>query len=373
SGYTKEELLHASPLRLVHPEDRELIRRNIEKRLRGESLAHSYTFRGLRKDGQPLELEVFARRIEYEGRPAIHGMLVDITFLRETEQLRRDLLEVAEEILASHDVERILRRVVQAVVDHSPFQRAAIALYDLKHEPPLEGPLVKAVAVGLTAEEEERLYQSGGLTPEQRKQAFGATFQVSNSYYIPHDRVPWEPGLGVPGRVSLDGWHPEDFLFIPLRSGRGIIGHISVDDPRIPQAVNVDVLEPMEVFAGLAALAVERAARMEELKRHQEWLHGSYRIGQQLTRYRSLKGLLNGILEILKRELHYDYGAVMLQQGHQLAVEAVETTFADRRIDLGDRIPLEQGITGWVGRHRKPALVNDVTQDPRYVMGHQEI
>ncbi|HIC95818.1 TPA: PAS domain S-box protein, partial [Candidatus Bipolaricaulota bacterium] len=107
-GYTKEELLSSDPIRLVHPEDREMILQNVEKRLRGEPLTGSYTFRGLRKDGRVVELEVFARLIEYGGRPAIQGVLVDITLLREAERLRRGLLDVAEKILASYDIEHIL-------------------------------------------------------------------------------------------------------------------------------------------------------------------------------------------------------------------------------------------------------------------------
>ena len=297
-GYSREELSAIDPLKLVHPEDRELIRRNLERRLQGEVMERPYTFRGLRKDGEVIELEVFARRIDYEGRPAVQGILIDVTKLRQGERLRRDLLEIAREILASHDIEHILRRVAQAIIEHSPFQRAAVSLYDITAEVPLESPVMAIYSAGLTREEEERLIAQGGMPPEYRRLAFTERFRIGNSYYIPHDQVPWGPERGLPGRVRLDGWHPNDFLFIPLRSEQGIIGHISVDDPRVPGVVTPEVLEPLELFAGLAALAVERAAHLEQLRRQEAKL-------KELSIRDPLTGLYNRryFNEIIGREL----------------------------------------------------------------------
>lgn len=124
---------------------------------------------------------------------------------------------------------------------------------------------------------------------------------------------------------------------------RGIIGHISVDDPRIPQAVNAEVLEPMEVFAGLAALAAERAARMEKLKRHMKWLHGSYQIGQQLTRYRSLKGLLNEVLDIQSNEADHfteEDRQVLESIGGQMAITLSNIKRREKLKDISVRDPL---------------------------------
>jgi hypothetical protein len=172
---------------------------------------------------------------------ALDGALLlieDVTRVRASERLRESLLEIADEILSAEEIEPILRRVARAIIELSPFQRAAIALYDLKHEPPLEGALVQAVAAGLTPEEEARLFASS-LSP--RAAAAGLQRAVPDREFLLYSPRPGPLGgrsSALPGRVSLDGWHPEDFLFIPLRSERGIIGHISVDDPRVPQAVD---------------------------------------------------------------------------------------------------------------------------------------
>jgi len=307
-GYREGEVIgRLGPLDLTHPEDHQLVLKKFRERIEeGREIAY-YTFRGVKKDGEIFDCEVRDSQIDYEGHPAVQGILLDVSLVRRAERLRRGLLEVAGEVLASYDIEHILRRMAQAIIDHSPFQRAAISLYDLEHEPPLEGTLTQAIAIGLTAEEEQKLRESGGLTPEQRRLAFSEQFRVSESYYIPHERIPWEPGLGVPGEIKLDSWHPDDFLFIPLRGERGIIGHISVDDPTTPRAPTLEMLEPLEVFAKLAALAVERAAHLERL-RHQEEELRKLSIHDPLTglyNRHHFNGIIGRELERSRRYGHY--------------------------------------------------------------------
>jgi PAS domain S-box-containing protein len=90
-GRTTQDLMEHGPmLDLVHPDDRARVAANIGKRLAGEVDALHYTFRGLRADGETVWCEVFGRRIEYEGRPAILGTLLDVTEHRRAEQWLRE-------------------------------------------------------------------------------------------------------------------------------------------------------------------------------------------------------------------------------------------------------------------------------------------
>lgn len=221
-GYSKEELLGRPYWEIVHPEDREMVRRNLETRLRGGPAPKAYRLRALAKDGRVKTVEIQAWAVQLSGRPAVQGIVRDVTWEAEIERLRESLLSVAQEILAGTDIPAILRRIAQAVVEHSPFQRAVVSLYDLRHDPPLLGPVVALATAGLTPEEEEKLRSQGGLPPHLRSQAFQEKFRISRSYYIPYDQVPWGPGIGLPGRKASDGWHPDDFLFIPLRGKRGL-------------------------------------------------------------------------------------------------------------------------------------------------------
>jgi diguanylate cyclase (GGDEF)-like protein/PAS domain S-box-containing protein len=373
SGYSKEELLGRPYWEIVHPEDREMVRRNLETRLRGGPCAQSLSPSGFGQGRPRKDRGDQAWAVQLSGRPAVQGIVRDVTWEAEIERLRESLLSVAHEILAGTDIPAILRRIAQAVVEHSPFQRAVVSLYDLRHDPPLLGPVVALATAGLTPEEEEKLRSQGGLPPHLRSQAFQEKFRISRSYYIPYDQVPWGPGIGLPGRKASDGWHPDDFLFIPLRGKRGIIGHISVDEPVTPKAPTLEMLAPLEVFADLAALAVERASELLELEKHKEWLRGAFGLAHKLSRFSSVEELLPGALEIIRGELRYEFGAVLLAEGEELVVAAAYSTLPDPLYVVGQRLKKEAGLVGWVARERRSLRVDDVRKDPRYVPVHPEI
>ncbi|MFA4901785.1 MAG: PAS domain S-box protein [Desulfobaccales bacterium] len=100
-GYTPDEMIgRMSPRDTTHPDDLPLVDEQIRQRLTGEVEEAHYTFRGLRRDGTVIHLEGLGRRIDYQGRPAIVGTLLDITertraeeTLRDSEEKYRGLIE----------------------------------------------------------------------------------------------------------------------------------------------------------------------------------------------------------------------------------------------------------------------------------------
>lgn len=90
-GYTPEELIDKKgPIDLTFPEDRDAVRKNINKRISGQVKSLHYVFRGLRKDGSVIYLSVYGSRTIYEGKPAVIGTLIDITEEREREERLRE-------------------------------------------------------------------------------------------------------------------------------------------------------------------------------------------------------------------------------------------------------------------------------------------
>jgi diguanylate cyclase (GGDEF)-like protein/PAS domain S-box-containing protein len=99
-GYTQAEICgRLGPTALIMPEDRCKVSEAISRRLHhGADTAH-YTFRGRRKDGSQIELEVFGNRTEFDGRPAIIGMLVDITARCTAERTAREQLHFIGQLI----------------------------------------------------------------------------------------------------------------------------------------------------------------------------------------------------------------------------------------------------------------------------------
>lgn len=101
-GYDIEELKQMnSILELVHPEDKKIVERNIEKRITGNEESIRYRFRGVHKNGQTLYLKVFGTRLEYEGASAVVGTLVDLTGNKLTFERYRSSLKSFEDLFNS--------------------------------------------------------------------------------------------------------------------------------------------------------------------------------------------------------------------------------------------------------------------------------
>jgi PAS domain S-box-containing protein len=95
-GYSVHELIGKSPLEFIHPDDREKVRRNIERRIRGEIDSVDYVLRMIRKDGKVRYNRVFGSRIVYRGKPAVVGTLLDITEMLELEKSRFEAFKQIE-------------------------------------------------------------------------------------------------------------------------------------------------------------------------------------------------------------------------------------------------------------------------------------
>jgi PAS domain S-box-containing protein len=79
-GYRPEEIIgKLSPKDLIHEVDTDFVTRKLKERLDGHVEKDSILYRGVKKDGSIVHIEVYARLIEYSGHPAIIGTLTDVT------------------------------------------------------------------------------------------------------------------------------------------------------------------------------------------------------------------------------------------------------------------------------------------------------
>jgi PAS domain S-box-containing protein len=86
-GYTPEEILTSRKvLDLVAEEDRAQVLEILRRRMAGEGSTRNDAFRGLRKDGSQIDVEVRGARTELPARPAFIGVLLDVTERREAER-----------------------------------------------------------------------------------------------------------------------------------------------------------------------------------------------------------------------------------------------------------------------------------------------
>ncbi|MEW6674362.1 MAG: PAS domain S-box protein, partial [Thermodesulfobacteriota bacterium] len=90
-GYTVSELIGTIYFELFHSDGKERGREIKSKRLRGDADTPQYhEARHIKKDGGILWCQTVAVRIEYQGKPAILGNLVDITERKRAEESQRE-------------------------------------------------------------------------------------------------------------------------------------------------------------------------------------------------------------------------------------------------------------------------------------------
>ena len=100
-GYTADELTDKKgPVDLVLPEDWPLVRENMRKRLSAEIESSHYTFRGVTKKSEVVNVEVYGSRTLYRGRPAVIGTLLDITERKHLEDEREKLITQLQDALS---------------------------------------------------------------------------------------------------------------------------------------------------------------------------------------------------------------------------------------------------------------------------------
>jgi len=321
-GYHREEMIGLNPvLNLVAPEDRERVQESLRQRLTGEVESRHYSWRGLRKDGTLIDVEVFGTRIELHGQPAVIGTLIDITERKQAEDAMRHARDFAETLIRTASVMIVGLDTAGKI---TVFNEAAEKLTGYRRAE-LEGKnwfevLVPKDRYPYVWEEFERLL-AGGL-PE--------LFE--------------NPILTKSGEERLISWSNNE-----VHEGGRIVGTISF---------GLDLTERKRIEAALRR--VNRALKVlsevnQELVRtggETELLH---KISQIIVTKGGYRLAWIGLAEPDERKSVRPVAQAGFEEGY---LETVNITWADE--ERG------RGPTGTAIRTGKPAVVQNLLADPSY-------
>ena len=168
------------------------------------------------------------------------------------------VLEVTTSVMYMGELETVLQRVTDAVVESFGFRRATISLLDpakglftmvsatgfpewVKRGSSFEGEVVIEAMV-----EANRMSETCYFVPYE-KQDFG----VDRFYFLAH------PELADRPRESPDAWHERDIIMFALRDhSNHLIGYMLADEPDDLKVPRKEHLEVLEILAGMASIAI---------------------------------------------------------------------------------------------------------------------
>jgi PAS domain S-box-containing protein len=258
-GYTAEELIDKmGPRDLTHPEDWPLVRENLRKRLKGEVEAIHYEFRGVKKTGETIYVEVYGSRTTYQGRPAVIGMLLDITERRRAEEeLRRKnaqimvLRQLDRIISSSLDMSKVYDTFATGVKELVDYDRMSIAIYD-EEEDAVRTLMVRAKGKSMIPE--------GSLRPREGS-VVGHVMHTGRSF-IRRDLLEEKEFL-EDDLLAKEGIR--SYVVLPLFSKGNAIGTLNLGSRR-PDAYSGEDLEVLEDLCVQLAMALENSLLYEELR-----------------------------------------------------------------------------------------------------------
>jgi len=237
-------------------------------------------FTAKRKDGQEFPAEISLSALQVKNKWHSVGLIRDATerkriesVLKQEEERQRVLSKRLESLMKSSavimrtvDMRKRLKTIAQAVREQG-WRRVVISLRDENLN------TIDVVTAGLSVKEEQYLkkHQAPGTLWQKRLSSMFERYRLGEFYYLPwsdpavREQFKYALTSKVPKKQTVD-WNPDDLLYIPLHLVTGqIVGIMSMDDPFDGRRPTKESLEPLELFAHQAAVAIENAKLIQQM------------------------------------------------------------------------------------------------------------
>jgi len=267
--------------------------------------------------------------------------------LTSAESVESFLLEVADVVNSTLDLDTILRRVSELIRRAINYEIFAILLLNEKTQ-----DLRIRFAVGHTPEtvEKTRVKIGEGITGQavlKREPIVVNDVRRASDYIEALPQVRSE-------------------LAVPLIIKNRVIGVIDIEAPT-PGYFTEDHARLLTVVASRIAIGIENARLYTRTSRQAKTLQLLNEISQELTSILNVDELLRRIGELLTKIIDYQMFSILLLDPTETKLVHRFSIRFQESIHLKHDIPLGQGVVGYAAQHKTPVLVPDVTQDPRYI------
>jgi signal transduction histidine kinase len=178
---------------------------------------------------------------------------------------------------------------------------------------------------------------------------------------------PWriaEPGESTLATRPIDGTDQVAVYFLILDVHK-VVGALFAAYPRT-QLPKGDQRTALAQFLQGIGRAINLVCELSLLRERLGQLTMFYQVSQSMTSTLDLRKVLEHTMQLATAVLDAGASALMMidERDQQLVFEYTHGEMGD--LLRQKRIPLDEGIAGWVATHQEPVIINDVHNDPRF-------
>ena len=257
------------------------------------------------------------------------------------------LLEVADVVNTTLDLDTLLRRVAELIRRVIDYQIFAILLLNEKTQ-----ELRFRFAIGHTPEtiEKTRVKMGEGVTglAAQKREPILVEDVRNTPFYI--EALP----------------HVRSELAIPLIVKNRVIGVIDFESTH-PNYFTPEHSRLLTVVGSRIAMGIENARLYTRVSRQARTLILLNEISRDLSSILNLDELLKRIGEQLTRIIDYQMFSILLLDPTGTKLEHRFSLRFNEKVQIKQQIPVGEGLVGYAVQNKEPLLIPDVTKDPRYI------
>jgi phosphoserine phosphatase RsbU/P len=257
------------------------------------------------------------------------------------------LLEVADVVNTTLDLDTLLRRVAEIIRHVIDYQIFAILLLNEKTQ-----ELRFRFAIGHTPEtiEKTRVKMGEGVTglAAQNREPILIEDVRNTPFYI--EALP----------------HVRSELAIPLIVKNRVIGVIDIESTQA-NYFTPEHSRLLAVVGSRIAIGIENARLYTRVSRQARTLILLNEISRDLSSILNLDELLKRIGEQLTRIIDYQMFSILLLDPTGTKLEHRFSLRFNEKVQIKQQIPVGEGLVGYAVQNKEPLLIPDVTKDPRYI------
>jgi len=294
--------------------------------------------------------------------------------LQQRAGLLKEVLDIGQALRTDRTIEEVLEQIAFSIVDTVGFRAVVINLVDE------DDPTVMRVftAAGLPLDELERM-RKGRFSVTVAQRFLDLRFRLGRAFFLPADSVheiiadidfSEISSTTVTDERAAHEWQAGDALFVPLYSTRGrLLGLISVDNPYDRQRPSRRTVEPLEIYAQQAAIAIENLNLLKEARDQAAQMTALARASAAAVSTLDLDDLLERVYSEITAylgTLPYFFVLSYDDQRKQVRYELFKED-GNLMLTYHQTVHPKSGLSGWIIDHGEMIHIHDLTVEREHL------